>query len=677
LFQTRDSESEENPSVPADGRKRVVIEGVTPEIDHGRFPIKRVVADELVVEADIFSDSQYEIRAVLMWRHQDSHAWSEREMQSLSNDRWCASFSVSELGAYFYTIQAWVDRFKTWRSDLDKKFKAGQNVSIELLTGATLVSHASQTAPSGSEPELEAAAGALRDQSSPATARITVAHSPKIAALMEAHAPRPHVTTYDRELRVIVDPVRARFSSWYEVFPRSINNPQGPHGTFTGCEALLPRIAQMGFDILYLPPIHPIGRSRRRGKNNSTEAAPSDPGSPWAIGAAEGGHKSTHSELGNLEAFRKLFRSARLLNIEIALDIAFQCSPDHPYVHEHPEWFRKRIDGSIQFAENPPKKYDDIYPFDFETEEWRALWIELKSIFEFWIGEGVRIFRVDNPHTKPFCFWQWCLNELKHAYPDLIFLSEAFTRPKVMYYLAKIGFTQSYNYFPWRNTKWELEQYFTELNRSPLREYFRPVLWPNTPDILTQYLQFGGRPAFMIRAILAATLGASYGIYGPAFELCENAPLEQGSEEYLHSEKYEIRRWDENAPGNLTGLLTRVNQIRRENIALQCDTTLRFHATDNESLLAYSKHAGAGDNILLMVVNLDPYHLQRGWVQIDTALWGLDPRDNFQLHDLLTDTRYFRNGQRLYVELNPHLMPAHIFALRRYLRTEHDFDYYM
>ena len=432
----------------------------------------------------------------------------------------------------------------------------------------------------------------------------------------------------------------------------------------------------MGFDVLYLPPIHPIGKSFRKGKNNNVVCEPGEPGSPWAIGSSEGGHKSIHPELGTLDDFKNLIARARDLKIEIALDIAFQCSPDHPYIREHPEWFRHRPDGSIQYAENPPKKYQDIVPFDFECEDWKNLWQELKSIFTFWIEQGVKIFRVDNPHTKPFAFLEWCIGELKAGNHELIFLSEAFTRPKPMYRLAELGFTQSYNYFPWRNSKDELENYFTELTQPPVAEFFHPNLWPNTPDILTQFLQTDGRAAFAIRLILAATLGASYGIYGPAFELCENTPREPGSEEYLNSEKYEIKRWDLSAPQSLENLIARVNQIRRENPALQSNRNLKFHRTDNRELIAYTKSTDDGGNTILTVVNLSPHYKHSGWLELPLKDFGLDAEKPFQMHDLLTDARYFWKGEKNYVELNPEKSPAHIFRLRRHVRTEHDFDYF-
>jgi len=461
------------------------------------------------------------------------------------------------------------------------------------------------------------------------------------------------------------------------MFPRSASSEPGRHGTFRDCEARLPAIAKMGFDVLYFPPIHPIGRIARKGVNNAVNAAPGDVGSPWAIGSSEGGHKSLHTELGTLEDFRRLVASAQTQGMELALDIAFQCAPDHPYVTAHPKWFRWRPDGTVQYAENPPKKYQDIFPFEFESEDWQGLWQELAGVVRYWAEEGVRIFRVDNPHTKPFPFWEWAITELKREYPDAIFLAEAFTRPKVMHRLAKLGFTQSYTYFAWRNTKHELIEYFTELTRGPGREYFRPNAWPNTPDILTEYLQFGGRPAFIVRLVLAATLAASYGIYGPAFELVEATPREPGTEDYLDSEKYEIRVWDREAAHSLSELIARVNRARRDNPALQSDASLRFFDVDNDSLLCYAKSDATLENLVVTVVNLDPHHVQSGWVDLDLAALGMDAQTPYQMHDLLSGARFLWSGARNFVQLDPQRAPAHVFALRRKVRTERNFDYFL
>ncbi|MBI4498598.1 MAG: alpha-1,4-glucan--maltose-1-phosphate maltosyltransferase [Chloroflexi bacterium] len=657
-------------------RGRVAIEGVQPEIDGGRFPIKRVVGEQVKVEADGFADGHDILSCVLLYRRQGDAAWTARPMEHLGNDRWRGVFTVAELGCYAYTVKAWIDRFLTWRRDTATKAEAGQDVTVELLVGAALIEEASTRAAHPDAERLHAWANALRGDGDP-DQKLRLALSDDVAHLMGAYPDTRLSTTYEKELGVVVDRERARFSTWYELFPRSTAAEAGRHGTFADCAARLPAIAALGVDVLYFPPIHPIGYSHRKGKNNALLAGPDDPGSPWAIGSHEGGHKAVHPQLGTLEDFRRLVARAHDYGIEIALDIAFQCSPDHPYVREHPEWFRWRPDGTVQYAENPPKKYQDIYPFDFDTDQWRSLWEELKSIFLFWIEQGVRIFRVDNPHTKPFRFWEWLITEVKREYPDVIFLAEAFTRPKVMYHLAKLGFTQSYTYFAWRNTTWELTEYFTELTQTAVREYFRPNLWPNTPDILTEYLQVGGRPAFLARLVLAATLGASYGIYGPAFELCENQPREPGSEEYLNSEKYEIKHWASDRPDSLQATIARVNAIRRQNPALQGDGSLRFHPVENEQILCYSKHTADLANLIVVAVSLDPYHTQAGWVELPLEALGLDPHQPYEAHDLLSDTRHLWHGARNYVELSPQTAPAHIFRVRRRIHTERDFEYYL
>src|ERR671919_929356 len=659
---------------PDEGRLRVVIENVRPQIDGGRFPAKRVVGECVTVEADIFADGHDVLAAVLLYRKEGDSPWSEIPMEPLVNDRWRGAFEVIELGAYRYTLQAWPDRFATWRQGLGKKVEAGQDVAIDLLSGAELVQQATKRALTTDKKQLQEFVSLLRSKRAAASEG---ALSAELAALMTKYPDRRGAVLYDKELTVSVDREKARFSAWYEMFPRSCASNPGAHGTFRDCEQRLSYIAGMGFDVLYLPPIHPIGRSFRKGKNNDLTAGPEDVGSPWAIGAKEGGHKAIHPQLGSLEDFRRLVAKAREFGIEIALDIAFQCTPDHPYVKEHPEWFRKRPDGSIQYAENPPKKYQDIYPLDFESEDWEELWNELESVVLFWCEQGVRIFRVDNPHTKPFPFWEWLITEVKKQHPDALFLAEAFTRPKVMYRLAKLGFSQSYTYFTWRNTKWELTEYFTELTQTEIADFFRPSLWPNTPDILTEYLQFGGRPAFMTRLVLAAMLGASYGIYGPAFELCENVPREPGSEEYLNSEKYEIRYWDLERPDSLKDFIARVNRIRQENHALQGDRNLRFHAVDNPEVICFSKHTDDLNNVIVVVVNLDPHHTQSGRVELATQELGLDPQQPFQMHELLTDARYLWHGTINYVQLNPQSVPAQIFRVRHRLRREQDFDYFL
>jgi starch synthase (maltosyl-transferring) len=484
-------------------------------------------------------------------------------------------------------------------------------------------------------------------------------------------------TESDREYNIVVDPVIARFSAWYEFFPRSTAEEPGKHGTFSDCEKRLPYIAELGFNVVYLPPIHPIGVNFRKGRNNNPESQPGDCGSPWAIGSAEGGHKAIHRELGTLEDFHHFVARAKELDLAVALDIAFQAAPDHPYVKEHENWFRKRPDGTIQYAENPPKKYQDIYPFDFESEDWAGMWEELKSVFDYWIAQGVTIFRVDNPHTKAFAFWEWVINEIKRDHPEVLFLAEAFTRPKIMYRLAKLGFSQSYTYFPWRNARGETMAYLTELAQTPVREFFRPNQWPNTPDILTEFLQIGGRQVFGIRFLLAATLGANYGIYGPAFELMEHVPVRRGSEEYLDSEKYEIRRWDLEEADSLRPLIARVNEIRKENAALQGDWSLKFHPTENDQLICYTKESEDRGNLILTVVNLDPHHTQAGFVTLPLDELQIPQDRGYEAEDLLTGARYLWNGPRNYVELNPSRMPGHILKIHRRLKIETDFDYFL
>lgn len=657
-----------------EGAKRVIIERATPEIDAGRFAIKRTVGEKVTVEADIFTDGHDAISAVLQFRHAGSEGWTEVTMRPLVNDRWQAEFVITEMEQYTYTVQAWIDRFKSWARDLRKRVDARQDVSVELLIGAAMVADAITRASGDDATRLKAAEAVLRAGGQTGIDR---ALSTELGDLMYRYDARRFATTYDRELAVTVDPEYARFSAWYELFPRSCSPVPGQHGTFKDCEARLPYVASMGFDVLYLPPIHPIGRVHRKGKNNTTTAQPGDPGSPWAIGSEKGGHKSVHPQLGTLQDFRDLVWKAGEHGLKVALDIAFQCAPDHPYVKEHPQWFRQRPDGTVQYAENPPKKYQDIYPFDFENDDWPALWEELKSVFLFWIEQGIRIFRVDNPHTKPFRFWEWVIGEIKKDYPETVFLAEAFTRPKIMYQLAKAGFTQSYNYFPWRNNNWELTQFMTELTQTEVREYFRPNLWPNTPDILPQYLQYSGRPGFIVRFALAATLGASYGIYGPAFELIDSEPLDIGKEEYLNSEKYEIKSWDLQDPETLRELIGVVNGIRRENPALHSNDSLKFHSTSNETILCYSKMTADLSNIIVVAVNLDPHHVQSGFVELPLDDFGLDQHRGFQVHELITGARYLWHGSHNYVELNPHILPMHIFRLRRWVRTEHDFDYYL
>jgi starch synthase (maltosyl-transferring) len=678
------------PDTPVrEGRRRVVIENVAPEIEDGRFPIKRVIGEQVAVEADVFADGHDELAVELRWRREDEREWQEAPMEALGNDRWRGSFTVVELGRYRYTLRAWVDRFASWHHGFVKKVEDGQDVTVDLLIGADIIERAVPRARGRDRQRLRVAARAMRDGSDPAivdgllgaareqarTRALEAALDPAVVEAMAGSPDRRFPTAYERELTVWVEPERARTGAWYELFPRSTGEGT-EHGTLATTAAdALPYVARLGFDVLYLPPIHPIGSTHRKGRNNNPGGEPGAPGSPWAIGGVDGGHTAVHPDLGTLEDFDHLVAEARQHRVDVALDVAFQVSPDHPWATEHPEWFRHRPDGSIQYAENPPKSYEDIYPLDFETEDWRGLWAALRGVFEFWIGHGVRIFRVDNPHTKSLAFWEWCIDSLKRVHPDLIFLSEAFTRPRLMERLAKLGFTQSYTYFAWRTQKQELIDYFTELTQSEVREYLRPNLWPNTPDILTEQLQTGGRAAFMHRLILAATLGASYGIYGPAFELMEHAPLRPGSEEYLNSEKYEVRNWDLDSPQSLAKLVARMNEIRREHTALHRNDTLRFHPTDNDHLLAYSKRDG--EDAVLVIANLHPVARQRGFVHLWLADLGIEEYDRpFQVHDLLTGARYVWQGSSAYVDLDPEKLPAHILHVVPHVRDERDFETY-
>ena len=675
------------PALDAQLRRRVVVERVRPQVDDGRFPIKRVTGETVIVRADVFADGHDKVAAALKFRRcggprvkpdattpgsagpkpdptgAHDQPWHELPMAPLGNDRWEARFTVEKIGRYEYTVEGWIDRFGSWKHELSTKVGAGQDVSSELLEGAaiirTLLRHAAQNQ---EVRDLLDWAGLIGDVRVTISERVTAALADALQDGMARWSDHGPSTRYDRVLDVLVERPRARVGAWYEMFPRSAGTDPSQSATFEEAARLLPYVASMGFDVLYLPPIHPIGRSFRKGRNNSLGATADDPGSPWAIGAAEGGHTAVDPGLGTIDDFDRFVEAAHHQGLEIALDLAYQASPDHPYVTEHPDWFRQRPDGTIKYAENPPKKYQDIYPFNFESEAWRDLWVELKRVVEFWIDHGVRIFRVDNPHTKPFRFWEWMLADLRSRHPDTVFLSEAFTRPKVMKYLAKAGFSQSYTYFTWRNTSEELREYFTELTQTDVREYLRPNLFANTPDILHAYLQRGGRPAFQARLILAATLGASYGIYS-GFELVENVAVREGSEEYLDSEKYQVRVRDFTRSDSLAELVARVNGIRRDHPALQQDWTLRFHDTDNPQLIAYSKHQPDGADLLLMVVNLDPFAMQHGFVRLPLDDWGLAPDATVELLDLLSEERYFWRGEWNYVRLDPQVRVGHLLQV--------------
>jgi len=661
---------------PIANPRRVVVERLWPEIDGGRFPVKRTVGELVSVSVDMFADGHDVLSGILKYRclpagpsrgpergTELATQWMEVPLSDLGDDRWGATFTVTQSGEYEYTVEGWIDRFGSWVQGLLAKSGAGQDVGSELLEGAQLIE---QIASSQDEELLEVAD--LLRSTRPQEDRVSAAADQQLRARMRARPDRNRSTSYPRVLRVTVDPVRARYSAWYEMFPRSSTPDPARSGTFREAEARLPEIAAMGFDVVYLPPIHPIGRTHRKGRNNSLASGPGDPGSPWAIGAEEGGHTAVDPGLGTLDDFDRFVDTASHLGLDVALDIAFQASPDHPWVREHPEWFRHRPDGSIKYAENPPKKYQDIYPFDFETADRESLWCALRDVFLFWISHGVKIFRVDNPHTKPFAFWEWCIREIKRTYPDAIFLSEAFTRPKVMRHLAKAGFTQSYTYFTWRNSAAELRDYLTELTRTEVAEYLRPNLFANTPDILHEFLQHGGRPAFEVRLILAATLGASYGIYS-GFELCENVPVRPGSEEYLDSEKYQIKPRDWNQPGHLKELIAQINAVRRAHPALQQNATLRFHGCSADAMLCFSKSEGqpdgAGGDFVFVVANTTPAHLQHGWVEVPIGELGLAPDTSYIVEDLLDSATYTWRGARNYVRLDPAERMAHVFVIRR------------
>lgn len=658
---------------------RVVVDNVTPALDGGRVPVKRIVGDILVIAADLLVDGHDKVGGRVLFRRPGQPDWRDAELTPAprGNDQWCGRVTLDMIGRWHFTVEGWIDAFATWAWGLRRKVDAGQDVELELRDGARLCAAAAARARASlGRPEdterLEAAAQALAEGD--ARERAATALDPQLASVVARYPDLDRASRYNRVLEVIVDVPRARFSAWYELFPRSWG-PPGRHGTFRDVAERLPYVARMGFDVLYLPPIHPIGRSHRKGPNNTLQAGPDDPGSPWAIGAEEGGHKAVHPALGTLEDFRHLVERARTLGVEVALDIAFQASPDHPYVKEHPEWFVHRADGTIQYAENPPKKYQDVYPFDFTCSDWRALWAELRSVFAFWAEQGVRIFRVDNPHTKPLPFWRWCLESLKAEYPDLIFLAEAFTRPKIMESLAKAGFSQSYTYFTWRTTKADLTEYFTYLTTGDRPEFFRPNPWPNTPDILPEHLQFGTRGTFITRVVLAGTLSGTYGIYGPAFELMEKTARE-GVEEYVDNEKYQLRTWDLQRSDSLALVIRRLNEIRRALPALQGNDNLKFHRTDNEAVICYSKRSLDNRSVVLVVVNLDPHNRHSAWLDLDLGALGVTVDEPFQVHDQLSDARYLWRGSHNYVALDPAVMPAHIFAVRHRLRNERTFEYF-
>jgi starch synthase (maltosyl-transferring) len=643
-------------------RRTVVIESLTPAVDCGRYPVKREVGGILEVEADIFKDGHDVLVAYLKYRRPGERAWRETPMRHVDNDRWAGAFTLEVLGRYHYTIEALAEPFRSWLADLEKRHEGGQDLASALGEGVVLIRAAAERATGDDRRALSRYADRIEQAVTPAET-VALAGEAELGALMARHIDRMEATWAERELEVVVDRERARFAAWYEFFPRS-GVSVDRSATFKEAEAQLTRAAAMGFDIVYLPPIHPIGRAHRKGRNNTLVAAPGDPGSPWAIGSVDGGFTAVHPDLGTLDDFDRFVEAARRLGLEVALDFAIQCSPDHPWVREHPEWFFHRPDGTIKYAENPPKKYQDIYPLNFQCEDPRPLWEEMRRILEFWIGHGVRTFRVDNPHTKPVKFWEWLIRAVEDAHPEVIFLAEAFTRPKMMQVLAKAGFTQSYTYFTWRNDKQELIDYLTEITTPPVAEYFRGNFWPNTPDILHETLQRGGRPAFKTRLGLAATLSSLYGIYS-GYELCENVAREPGSEEYLNSEKYEykVRAWD--APGNLVEYVTRINRIRRENRALHGYRNLRFYLSDDPHILFFGKMTPARDNVVFVAANLDPFAAHAGLVDVPIAELGIDAHQTYRMRELVGDQSHEWRGPRVYVELNPEIEPVQIFVLQR------------
>jgi len=642
------------------GRKRVIISNVLPSVDEGRFAAKTIINRGTEISADIFTDGHDEVVAAILLRHSSEKQWKEFPLSLVNNDRWVYWFTPSKLGLYQFKIMAWVDDFGSWLNGLEKKFNAGQDIHIELQIGIQIVEEALAHSSGKSKVQLQQWIDGMNAVEGTAEKFNYVIQNP-IKDILSKCRNKSRVNQYPHVFELMVEREKAGFSAWYELFPRSAATDAGSHGTFNDVIKVLPRIAHMGFDVVYFPPIHPIGELNRKGKNNALTANADDPGSPWAIGSRDGGHKAIHPQLGTLKDFKKLIEEGKKLGLEVAMDIAFQCAPDHPYVQQHPKWFKWRPDGTVQHAENPPKKYEDILPFNFESEDWEGLWQELKSVIEYWIKSGVDIFRVDNPHTKAIPFWEWVIKEIKNEYPETIFLAEAFTRPRIMEHLAKIGFTQSYTYFTWRHSKWELETYMKELTQTDLKYYFRPNLWPNTPDILTPELANSKENGHILRLILAATLSSNYGIYGPVYEMNIDDEM-PGKEEYNHNEKYEIKHWNWDFYTKTYELMIRINKIRKENAAFQLTDNLVFAETTNDQIICYVKHDLKAGSICIIAVNLDPFHTQSANVKmpvIENYQWS----DTVGVSDLLSGDKYQWNNNWNYVELNPYEMPAHIFKV--------------
>ena len=634
------------------------------------------MGENIVVYADIYADGHDQLLANLLFRREGEQKWQKRNMEFIVNDLWQGAFSVNQPGIYEYTLEAMIDHLSTWWKDIQKKALTGNNIIVDIKSGISILSESMKKIQEPDERAKIQEIITLIQIGKQQNVLIKKLENLLTGEFIQKYPVQNHISYYHNILKVTVDRKRAGFSAWYEVFPRSCTTKTGQHGNFHDCLQKIPEISQMGFNILYFPPIHPIGITHRKGKNNSVIAGKDEPGSPWAIGSELGGHLAIHPQLGNFSDFQKVIKKAVDYGMEIALDLAFQCSPDHPYIKEHPEWFRWRVDGTIQYAENPPKKYEDIVPFNFETENWQSLWEELQNIVLFWIKQGVKVFRVDNPHTKPFLFWEWLINNIKKNYPDVIFLAEAFTRPKVMYKLAKLGFTQSYTYFTWRNTKQELTEYLTELTRTTVKDFFRPNFWPNTPDILSEYLQADSRPAFIIRFILAATLSSNYGIYGPPYERFINKAI-HGKEEYYDSEKYELKTWlPEEVKESTRKLFAKINKIREDNPEFHKTNNIHFLPVENSQLLYYAKFNEQKTDAILVIANLDPNYTQSGWVKVPLAELGISANQSFLAYDLLGEGQYVWQGEYNYVELNPHVLPAHIIRIKKHLKKENQFDYF-
>jgi starch synthase (maltosyl-transferring) len=639
-------------------RKRVIIENVKPQIDGGRYPVKRIVGEQIKITADIFADGHDAIRAAVLYKDQSAKTWNELPLSELPNDTFIGEFRIDTLGVYEYKVVGWIDHLQTWYNGFIKKEAAGQYLNVELEEGYILLEKTAKTYSKTKAKDLLNIAKSLKDNDYKNAVALVL--SPEFKQLVADFPFKQFETENDQQLKIKVERKKALFSSWYEFFPRSSSPQPGVHGTFKDAEAQIPRVAELGFDVLYFPPVHPVGEINRKGKNNSTTAMPGEPGSPWAIGSKDGGHKAINPQLGTMKDYENLIKTAKQYDIEVALDLAFQCAPDHPYITSNPEWFIWRPDNTIMYAENPPKKYQDIVPLNFECDAWESLWEELKSVIVFWIKKGINIFRVDNPHTKSFNFWEWCISEVNKDYPDVIFLSEAFTRPKPMASLAKKGFTQGYTYFTWRSNKQELEEYMNDLTQTAFREVFRPNFWPNTPDILPFHLQDAGENMFALRLLLAATLSSNYGVYGPAYEFMDNVKIGNGKEEYLNSEKFEIKSYNWNARNRITGLMTKVNKLRKENSALQSTYNIRFTNTNSNHIMSFIKKEDG--NTIWCVVNLDPKNTQSAFVNVPQELLN-NPSGKLRMHDLLTDQYFEWKNDWNYVELNPYYYPMHILRI--------------